>query len=453
MSSETSAETDFIRHPHRTIIWLSVPVLFSMIAEPLTGLADTFFVKELGEIPQAALGIGTAALSSSFSIFNFLGIGTQTEVAQSVGKSDQRRTRQIVSLSLVLAFAIGLLVIVISTPLAAPVARLLGAEDATIDASVAYIHARLLGAPAVLLMMVVMGALRGKQQMQMTLYLAVGINVMNVLLDWPLIFGWGAVPALGVAGAGMASSISQRLGVFVGLIVVRRQFGFSTDLSWKDARKLLVVGRDIFIRTSALSLYFMLTTRIANQAGDAAGAAHQAIRQISFFSTLFLDAFAVTAQSLVGFYVGADDWKTAKEVVRICIYWAVGTGVVLSVVFLAIQSVIANSFVAPSAHGEFYGAWWIATVGLGVAAIAFLTDGVHWGTGDYRFLRNVMLISSAVAAGLLFTINVTPLAANALFWIWAFTMVWNSVRAVLGLMRVWPGIGNGPFATQPKLAT
>ncbi|MGB1251364.1 MAG: MATE family efflux transporter [Candidatus Promineifilaceae bacterium] len=445
--SKNSAETDFVRNPHRTILSLSIPVLFAMIAEPLTGLADTFFVKELGESAQAALGIGTVALSSSFWVFSFLGVGTQTEVAQAIGKNDSQRTRQIVSISLALAVAISLIVIVLMNVFAPSIARALGATDVSIVEAVAYVRARMIGAPAVLMMMVIMGALRGKQQMQTTLYLAVGINIMNVLLDRPLIFGWGVIPAFGVAGAGVASSMSQWLGVIAGLFVIRRQVGFSRDIRWRDARKLLVVGSDLFVRTGTLSLYLMFATRIANQAGEAAGAAHQAIRQISFFAALFLDAFAVTAQSLIGYFVGAGDWKTAKDVARVCIGWAIGTGVALSAVFLASQTWVAHAFVTPSAHPEFYSAWGIATIGLGVSAIAFLTDGVHWGTGDYRFLRNVMLISSVIAGSMLLLINRTALADNALFWIWAFTMLWSTVRAILGLLRVWPGIWNSPFVT------
>jgi len=75
----------FVRNPHRTLIALSLPVLLSLVAEPLTGLVDTAFVARLGAVPLAALGVATVLLSSVFWIFNFLGIGTQTEVARAEG--------------------------------------------------------------------------------------------------------------------------------------------------------------------------------------------------------------------------------------------------------------------------------------------------------------------------------------------------------------------------------
>ena len=96
----------FIKAPNRTIISLSIPVLFSLIAEPLTGMVDTAFVASLGEVPLAALGVGTAALSSVFWIFSFLGISAQTGVAQADGQSDAAQALRTVSLALALAIAI-----------------------------------------------------------------------------------------------------------------------------------------------------------------------------------------------------------------------------------------------------------------------------------------------------------------------------------------------------------
>ena len=69
---DDSSRHPFLRSPHRTFFSLSVPVLVSLVAEPLTGLADTAFISRLGAAPLAALGVGTIVLSSVFWIFNFL---------------------------------------------------------------------------------------------------------------------------------------------------------------------------------------------------------------------------------------------------------------------------------------------------------------------------------------------------------------------------------------------
>ena len=68
----------FIKKPYQTFFVLAFPVLFSLIAEPLTGMVDTAFIARLGAEELAALGVGTTALSSFFWVFGFLGIGAQT---------------------------------------------------------------------------------------------------------------------------------------------------------------------------------------------------------------------------------------------------------------------------------------------------------------------------------------------------------------------------------------
>ena len=105
--------------------------------------------------------------------------------------------------------------------------------------------------------------------------------------------------------------------------------------------------------------------------------------------------------------------------------------------------------VPPAASHLFYSAWWLAAVTQPLNALSFGTDGVHWGTGDYGFLRNVMIISTGIGAGLLMTIDVA--SPDALQSIWMVTGVWIVVRAVLGVIRIWPGVGRAPLSAIQKL--
>ena len=77
-------------------------------------------------------------------------------------------------------------------------------------------------------------------------------------------------------------------------------------------------------------------------------------------------------------------------------------------------------------------------------ALSFATDGIHWGSGDYRFLRNVMMLATACGTIGIWLLN--EQAAGALTQVWLVTAGWITLRAVFGMLRVWPGIGNSPFA-------
>ena len=440
MSSE---EHSFSRRPHRTLLALSLTVLISLVAEPFTGLVDTFFVARLGALELAALGVAAVMLSSVFWLFNFLGIGTQTEVARSYGAADPVRAREASTLALALGLLLGVALAAVSWPWLEAAARWMGADASMSGSAVAYLRVRLLGGPATLMMIAAFGALRGLQDMRTPLRIALASNALNIVLDPLLIFGWGFVPALGVAGAAWASTVSQYLAALWGLLAVRRRLGLTVQLHWREAARLLRVGRDLFLRTGLLLLFLLLATRVATQSGAATGAAHQAIRQVWLLTALALDALAMSAQSLVGYFMGAGSVVGARRVARVACQWGLIAGVLLSVCMLGLEGAVATGLVPPPARSVFILAWRVSALTQPLAALSFVTDGVHWGTADYRYLRNAMLLATGL--GIVVMLGIDPRGPAALTWVWATTAGWLLVRAFFGVARIWPGLGHSPL--------
>jgi Na+-driven multidrug efflux pump len=219
LNSALPDEHPFVRRPHRTLLRLTLPVLISLIAEPLTGLADTAFIARLGAAPLAALGVGTVLMSSVFWVFNFLGIGTQTEVAHATGSADAEGARDATGLALALATAIGCGIALLGWPFLDAAARFMSNDVEVQNGAVAYLRIRLLAAPAVLVTVAAFGALRGLQDMRTPLRIALGINALNLALDPLLIFGAGPVPALGIAGAAWATLVAQTIGAVAAWLV------------------------------------------------------------------------------------------------------------------------------------------------------------------------------------------------------------------------------------------
>jgi len=434
-----------VNAPNRTLVRLAVPVLFSLVAEPLTGLADTAFIARLpGSEPVAALGIGTVAFSSIFWAFTFLGVGTQTEVAQSVGRNDNEHALKVASLASAVAAVIGVVLMLGAMPFLEFLAMLLGSQGIVTELACEYMFFRLLGAPAVLVSLACFGALRGVQDMRTPFYVAVGINVVNVLLDWLLIFGYGPIAPMGVAGAAIASTVSQWIGAFWCLAAVWYRLGLTWRIRGAGVAKLLKIGGDIFIRTGMVLVFLALCTRVANRVGADEGAAYQAIRQFFIFTALFLDAFAITGQSLVGFFLGSRDIPQARRVARLVCIWSIGTGVAMCIAMLLGEHAIAWLLVPPSAYAVFGPAWLTVALMQPIGSLSFATDGIHWGTGDFRYLRNAMIVAS-IASGVAVWIIDLVHPSHVLVFIWLATALWTLIRAGFGLARIWPGVGRAPL--------
>jgi MATE family multidrug resistance protein len=114
---------------------------------------------------------------------------------------------------------------------------------------------------------------------------------------------------------------------------------------------------------------------------------------------------------------------------------------------LAAEHAAAIALVPASARALFASAWWIAAVAQPVNAVSFVTDGIHWGTRDYRYLRNAMAFASILGGALLFAAESTGYASLSV--IWWITVLWIVLRAALGALRVWPGLGRAPLAATP----
>lgn len=414
------------------------------MAEPLVGLVDTFFVARLGAPSLAALGIAATLLSSLFWVFNFLGIGTQTEVARNAGAGRLSLARDHAGLAMAMGLAIGVVVALVGAPFAAELMGAMGAGETSLAPGVEYLRIRLLGGPAVLVTLAAFGALRGLQDMRTPLFIALAVNGLNALLDPLLIFGAGPVPALGLAGAGWASTGAQWLGAAAAVAAVVRRLGAPRDLDTRSARDLLVVGRDLFFRTGALMVFLTAATAAANYVGTEAGAAHQAVRQLWTFTAFLLDAYATAAQSLVGYFHGAGRRAMTRRVAAVTCLWSLGTGALLAAAMALATPAVTAAFVPETARAVFPIAWWIAVASQPINALSFATDGLHWGTGDYRFLRNGMGAATLLGgAGLLLFVT---LGGAGLGGVWLATTLWIAVRAVLGVLRVWPGIGRSPYA-------
>ncbi|MEF2231027.1 MAG: MATE family efflux transporter [Pseudodesulfovibrio sp.] len=441
----TASGHPFVSRPNRTMLGLALPVLFSLVAEPLTGLADTAFVARIpGSEPVAALGIGTVAFSSIFWAFGFLGIGTQTEVAHDMGGGSREHAVKLTSLACLLAAGVGVALLIGLMPVLGQVAGLLGAQGRVQDLACEYMHYRLYGAPAVLVSVACFGALRGVQDMRTPFYVAVAVNVINILLDRLLIFGGWGLPPFGVAGAAVASSASQWVGAVWVLVVVARRIGLTRHMQGAGVVKLLRIGGDLFVRTGMLLLFLGLCTRVANRFGADDGAAYQAIRQFYVFAALFLDAFAITGQSLVGYFLGAKNKEQARRVARIVCLWSVVTGVVIAGLMLAGKDFVAWLLVPPRAVALFEPGWIVLALSLPPGALSFATDGIHWGTGDFRYLRNAMIVSSVVGGAHVLLIEyVHP--AHAMVHIWIASALWTMLRGGFGMIRVWPGVGKAPL--------
>jgi MATE family, multidrug efflux pump len=204
------------------ILNMAPPIVAGMITIMICQLVDLYFVAGLGE---AAIAGVAAAGNLGFLInglMQVLGVGTVALISQAVGRKDRADANLVYNQSLGLAAACGLLTWVAVSVFAAGYMRMVAADEATVVAGTTYL---LWFVPALVLQFVtqVMGAaLRGTGIVRPTMIVQISVVIINIALAPVLISGWGTGHALGVAGAGLATSVAMLIAVLMLWMYFRR---------------------------------------------------------------------------------------------------------------------------------------------------------------------------------------------------------------------------------------
>lgn len=431
MASRPSPEVD--RALARRILALAVPALGALVAEPLFLLADSAIVGRLGTAPLAGLGVAGALLTGAVNLFVFLAYGTTSTVARRIGAGDLvgalRGGRDAAWLALALGAALG----VAGWPLAPGLIGLFGVPADVHAQAVTYLRASLPGVPAMLVVLALVGVLRGLGRARTTLWIAAVGAVANAGLNLLLVHGvgWGiAGSAVGtvLAQAGMAAA-----GVRV-LVAAARAHGVSLAPHPGGMRG---VGRDgvpLLVRTVAMRAVLLATVAAAASLGPPALAAHQVASTVWTLLALALDALAIAAQALVGGFLGAGDVAGVHAVVRRMLSWGLGAGVVLGLALLVVGQLLGPVFSpSPAVQRDLAAALTVAALGQPLAGYVFVLDGVLIGAGDGRFLARASVLQTvafvpAVAALARFG----PSGTAGLVWLWVlFGGFWMLLRALM----------------------
>ena len=105
---------------------------------------------------------------------------------------------------------------------------------------------------------------------------------------------------------------------------------------------------------------------------------------------------------------------------------------------------MAFLLVPASALSAFGPAWLVCALCQPLNALSFATDGIHFGTADYTYLRNGMAAATVAAALALAVVDRD--APTALAAIWLASALWSVIRSGVGVARIWPGVGRAPLA-------
>ncbi|MGH3133037.1 MAG: MATE family efflux transporter [Gaiellaceae bacterium] len=414
-----------LRSPYdREIVKLAVPALGALAAEPLYLLVDTAIVGHLGRSQLAALGIAAAILGGLFAIFNFLQYGTTAQVARAGGAGESETARRLGAQAVWLSLAFGVVVAGIVALLAEPLVSLMGGEGQAAEYAATYLRIAAIGLPAAFLALGGQGYLRGIADLRTPLAIVIAGNVANVVLEVLFVYGFD----WGIAGSAWGTAIAQLgMGAAFVYVIVGRMHAADARPRLELARRVLSLGKWIFMRTSALMSSFVLAGAVATRFGEASIGAHQIAFQLFIFLALVLDSVAIAGQIIVGRELGAGRTERAFAASERMIWLAVAAGGVFALVMFVLAGVLPRVFTGDGAVlDETAILWPLFALMQPLNGAVFALDGILIGAGDGPFLALSMVGAFLVCAVVL----IAALAGD-----WGIRGVWAAL-VILILVRL-----------------
>jgi MATE family, multidrug efflux pump len=421
----------------RTTWALAWPVIFSFSIESLVGLLDMLMVGRLGATAVAAVGVGVQIMGAVDATLFAVGTGALAIVARHVGAGERAAAEETVRQSILAAVGFSMLAAVPVFVWAPALIAAFRVDPAVVSAATPFVRTVMCSVPAGAVMFVIVSTLRGAGDTRTPLAIGATIGIVNVSVAWLLIFGHLGLPALGVAGAAMATALAFTTGATLGLVLLARgrlvirlhgrPFRIRTDV----VRRVFRIGIPAAIEHLLMQVGFFLYIVFAAHHGTAPVAAYFIGVRILALSFLPGFGFAAAAATMIGQSLGGGRPGEAERggwaALRLSISLMTAGGVVI---FLAARP-IARLFVDDElVIADAVSFIRVLAVAQPMMAIDFTLGGALRGAGDTRFPLLSVLIGFYVCR-LGFAWTVTFALGLRVVWLWVALLGDYAARSVL----------------------
>lgn len=427
----------------------------------MLGVVDTAVLGRLPDVRQLA---GAAAagviLSVVLQMFFFLRMGTTALVAQHWGADERRAATLVLFQSLAIAVVIGIVLIALQRVIGVIGFGLVGAAPDVTALGEQYFRIRIYEAPFYLMTLAMTALMRGQGDALVPMYIVIGVNVVNIVGDLLLVPGVFGIPSFGVVGAAWASLVAQGAGWVAAMIIGWRRVREYWDWEWLNRwrqlawQRFFAVQIHLFVRTLALVLSLAAVTALVARLQSAPVlAGHAILMQLWSLVSHAVDGFSYATETTVGHWLGRKDPAKAHASGVAALVWGVGAGIVFALVYFLAVGRIARFFTHDAdVIAIVVSLAWAIAISQPVNAAAYVFDGILIGATDTRYLRNAMLVSTAIFVG--WIAAGWTLFGLSLSLVWSALLVFMLSRAVTLGIRFQSGAWSAqlaPAASEGKL--
>jgi len=421
---------------------LGLPVIAVIMAQTVVGVLETFWLSRLGTETLAGVSLVLPLFVLMATMSNGgIGGGVSSAVARAAGAGDQAGCDALLRHAIVIAICFGLAFTVLLVALAPVIYGALGGTNDALSAAVIYSNWTFGGAILIWIVNLLSSAMRGAGEVRLPAIVTVSGAIILAPLSPLLIFGWGPVPALGIAGAGLAVLIYYAGAALIFLRYLMSGKGVLTlragPLSADRFRSILVVGLISAIGTLMASLTVVIAVGAAGRFGTEVLAGFGVASRLDSLLIPLLFGLGTAVVTMTGTATGAGRPERAREVAwKAGVAGLIGTGVIgLGAAFFpgAWTGIFTDDPAVQAA-----GATYLSTVGLfyGAFGLGLMLYFANQGRGKMGWPFVAGLARLALTAGGAFAIAAS---GGSFFQICIAVSVGYAVFGLINAYGIWRG--------------
>jgi len=370
---------------------LGWPVMVSMILHFSYNLADTLFVAKLGAEHVAAITFTFPILYLVFSIASGLAIGTTSLIAQYTGARNKKAASNIAEHSLLISLVVSILVVVPVLIFQKKIFALMGAPSDLIPLILQFSTTFFLGFWTIFVFFVGNAILRGTGEMKKPMISMILTSVLNIILDYLLIFGIGPFPELGLRGAALATVITRFIAmVYILYCLAKGSKYLSISLKyfkfkWSIVKEILKIGGPATASVTLDAIGVTLITSFMAVYGPLAVAAYGIIMRVEGIIFLPIRGIGMAAITMIGQNIGAQKMKRAGKTAFYAVSIASGIVTIMGVLLLIFSKSLAMLFVSEAQVISYVTMYFLILVwGIPLKGLYFTGTAILQGAGHLK---------------------------------------------------------------------
>lgn len=330
----------------KALMALGIPIMIGMLINALYNLVDAYFVGGLGESQMGAISIVFPLGQVVVGLGLMFGNGAASYLSKLLGRGDKDTANKVASTALYSSVLVGAIIIILATIFLKPILTLLGATDTIMPYALTYARIYVVSCIFNVFNVTMNNIVTSEGAAKTTMCALLLGAILNIGLDPIFIY----VLEMGVAGAAIATAISQLVSTLVYLnYVLRKKSAFTFSVrefapTKQMMAEILKIGVPTLTFQLLTSLSIALINRAANGYGDAVIAGMGAVTRVTSMGTLVVFGFLKGFQPIAGFSYGAKKFDRLQEAIKTSILWSTIFCVIVGLLMAVFSTQIISQF-------------------------------------------------------------------------------------------------------------